>query len=732
VVISDWFAKKRLAFLLIILITIFVALIFRLSWLQLVQGSELGQKAMQVRAGEDVLEPVRGIIYDRNHTELVVNSPAKSVYLNADIFSVAVKNTAGEDKEEKQKAEKERVIRQIAAILGLNEDNTVSLMKSEQPFIWLKHRVDYRTCEILSELINENKVTGIGMLEGTMRSYPQGTMAAHVLGFVGLDPSARGGIEKSYNRELSGTPGRRVAEKDASGRELPQTTSFLVPPLPGKNLVLTLDYTIQFYVEHALDQIEEKYKPARSTIIIMDPKTGEILALGARPGYDPAKYSSYPQQVWDFNPALRFNYEPGSTFKMFIASAALEEGVVHEGDHFYDPGYVKVLGERINCWDLAGHGDQSFIEGFMNSCNTVFVQTGLKMGKALIYKYVRGFGFGRSTGIDLPGEDIGLLIPEEEASELDYATMSMGQSIAVTPIQLITAVSAIANGGYLFKPYIVKTIEDPENKTARNIEPQMVRQVISRNTAGQMARFLQKVVLEGTAKKAYVDGYMVGAKTGTAEVAGRQGYAEGKYVSSIAGFAPLDDPRIAILIVVSEPKGEQYQGGDVAAPVFSTLTKDILHYLNVPEDPDVPKQENPPGVVENDDLPDEAGEMIRVPDIIGFPITEAGMYLEELGLKPVISGENGLVGGQDPGAGSYAKKGDAVKIQATDSAAGENEVLVPDLTGLTIKRAGIILQQLGLEFKPGGSGYAINQSPRAGERVPKGSVVTVEFSPPNN
>jgi len=334
---------KRIGCLTIVMTVIFVGLVFRLSWIQLVRGEELSRKATDVRASDEIVEPVRGVIYDRNHVELVGNYPVKTIYANPDIFSVRVRLETGENKQEKEKLAKDKVIKQIASILSMDEAQTLSLINSNKPFVILKHKVDYDTCQKLAAILKENRATGIGFIEGTRRSYPWGSLAAHVLGFVGMDPSARGGIERSYDSLLSGTPGRLVAEKDATGLELLQTKTSYNPPVPGKNLILTIDSTIQYYVERELDNLDQTYKPSRSTIIVMDPANGDILAMGSRPTYNPVAYSSYPQSTWDFNPPIHMNYEPGSTFKMFVAAMALEEGTVRETDMLNDPGYSMVL-----------------------------------------------------------------------------------------------------------------------------------------------------------------------------------------------------------------------------------------------------------------------------------------------------------------------------------------------------------------------------------------------------
>lgn len=727
---ANWSIKKRLATIVLLITVAFIGILFRLSWVQLVQGEELHMKAVDVRARDEVLEPQRGTIYDRNHIELVGNSPVKSIYANPDVFSVRVKVEEGENKQEKEKAAKEKVSREIAFILGLDEADTIRTLSSKQSFAWLKHKVDYEVSEKLGNILQENRVSGIGFVDGTRRAYPQGTMAAHLLGFVGMDISARGGIEKSYDVELSGVPGRVITETDARGRELPQTRSQYIPPIPGNNLVLTIDRTIQYYVERELDKIEEKYNPGRAVIIVTDPMTGGVLAMGSRPSFDPLKYNQYPQSAYDSNPAVHYNYEPGSTVKMLVAAVALEEGVVREGDRYYCPGYIKIKDRRINCWETSGHGAQTFSEGIKNSCNIVFIQAGLKIGKALLYKYLIAFGFGQRTGVDLPGEEVGLLIAGDKASELDLATMSIGQSIAVTPLQLITAVSSLANGGYIMRPHLVRSVENPETKDVKNTEPQVVRQIISQGTSEQVKRLLQRVVLEGSGKKAGFQGYAVAGKTGTAQVPGQGGYAEGKYVSSFVGFVPADKPMITVLVLVAEPKGGKYYGGDVAAPVFQTVARDTMYYLGAPENPDLPGPEGNQEANKKQD-PSINDVMIRVPSVIGFPVEEAVKSLGEVGLKYYLgSGIQGLVIEQVPAGDSYGNKGTVVNLKtaALNSNNHSDDVLVPDLKRLTIRRAGSILDQLELTIRPVGSGVAVTQNPGPGKRVPKGTLVTVEFA----
>ncbi|MFZ5591964.1 MAG: penicillin-binding transpeptidase domain-containing protein, partial [Bacillota bacterium] len=465
---------------------------------------------------------------------------------------------------------------------------------------------------------------------------------------------------------------------------------------------------------------------------VMEPKSGAILAMGERPTFDPANWQKYPREVWGKNLATTYTYEPGSTFKMFTAAAALEEGLVNETTTFNCPGYAVVSKRRINNWDRRGHGLETFAEGIQNSCNTVFVQTGQRLGRERLYKYVRGFGFGQPLGIDFAAEENGIVIPEKSASELNVATMAIGQSLAVTPLQLLRAVCAVANGGYLMRPLLVQKVLDGQGKVLREYKPEVVRQVIATDTSRQLARLLTKVVLEGSGKKAYVDGYLVAGKTGTAQVPGPRGYEPGKYVASFAGFAPADDPRIAVLVMVAEPSQGLFYGGDVAAPVFRQVAQDTLHYLQVPEKSGLPRPKNfGQPVPEELALPDNQ-EKIPVPNLVGYTLPLAREKLQQAGLRASVEKNTGeMVIGQQPGPGYLAAPGTAIKLKLTALPSGEAAVLkVPDLRGLTMRQAGMLLEELGFVLEPLGSGLAMKQEPQAGSSLVRGSRVKVEFVPP--
>ncbi len=696
--------RKRIALLFIGTVTLLLCLIFRLAWIQFVRGDELRSEAATYRMREVPVEAKRGTIYDRNMNELVTSISSDSVY----VIPSHVK-------------EKEKTAQQLAEILNMDEDKILKILQRRSSFEWIKRKIDWDTAQKIKALDLE----GIGFAEESKRFYKQETLAPHVLGFTGMDNQGLIGIEKIFDEELKGVQGRIVVEYDAAGRPIPHALHEYIPPKPGNNLVLTIDQTIQYFVERELDKIVDEFQPENAVIIVMDPKTGEILAMGSRPTFNPNSWQDYQSSIWDRNPAVWYNYEPGSTFKIITSVAALEENTVKTSDHFYDPGYIKVADRRIRCWKAGGHGSQTFEEVIQNSCNPGFIEVGLDLGKERFYKYIRAFGFGQLTGVELPGEAKGLVKAEKDVTNLDLATISIGQSIAVTPIQLITAVSAAINGGYLMEPHIVKEIRDSSNKVVQQIEPKEVRKVISEDTSNKIRGLLEKVVLYGSGKNAYVEGYPAGGKTGTAQVVGTNGgYVSGKYVASFAGFAPVEDPRIAVLVMVREPKGGIYYGSQVAAPVFGSLARDVLRYLGVPEKRDMEKPKEPY------EVPEET-MLIEVPNVVNLPLSEAQNELRKAGLAFKTEGSGSVIYQQVPNGGAIVESGTTVVLSLTPpSDLNSGKVTMPDLTGCTIKEAGALLEDIGLHLEVSGTGLAADQSIKPGEKVDKGVTVKVTFKPP--
>lgn len=701
---TNTLVRKRLTIVFLVAAAVFIVLMGRLGWIQFVRGEELRIKAEEMRMRDIPVEAKRGTIYDRNGRELVTSISVDSVYAMPNLI-----------KDPGSAAEK------LAPLLGMDQAKLDNILSRKSSYEWVKRRIDFQTAEAVRAL----QLEGIGLVEESKRHYRHETLAPHILGFAGADNQGLAGIEVSYDQLLRGLKGRIVIEHDAAGRPVPNAMHKYFPPVQGHDLVLTLDETIQYFVERELDRVVQQFNPKVAVIIIMDPKTGEILAMGNRPTFSATDWQEAPKEVWDRNPAVWYNYEPGSTFKIITAAAALEEGTVHLEDRFHCPGFIKVADRTIRCWKAGGHGSESFEEVVMNSCNPGFIEVGMDLGKDKFYKYIRAFGLGQETGIVLPGEASGIMIGEKSATNLNIATMSIGQSIAVTPIQLVTAVAAVANDGILMKPQLVREVRDAEGKIVERYEPEEVRRVISAETSRVLKEQLENVVVNGTGKNAFVEGYRVGGKTGTAQVVGQGGYVSGKYVASFAGFAPADDPQIVALVMVAEPQGGMYYGSQVAAPVFQAVARDVLRYLRVPETPGLVKPAQPW------ETPQET-VVISVPNVINYPVEEAGRVLQAAGLKYQTLGEGNIIYGQTPDAGARVNSGTTVILELQPASGGEagETVTVPNLTGLSIKEAGNLLEEIGLRLEPTGSGLAITQQTEPGTKVPREAVIKVEFRPP--
>ena len=697
--------RKRLTQLFFLAAFAFLLLVGRLVWLQLIYGEELERNAWENRLREIQVEAKRGDICDRNGKVLVTSVSCDSV----GAMPVQVVNP-------RETAAK------LAPLLGMEEEKIYQRLTQRAGFVWIKRKVDFETAQQVRRL----RLKGIELVEESRRQYNCGSLAAHVLGFVGIDNQGLTGVELSYEKKLLGKPGRIVIEQDAAGRDIPAALHHLYPSVPGHNLLLTIDETIQYFVERELDKIVDTYRPVNAVIIVMDPKTGEILALGNRPAFEPGDWEDFPRKVWDRNPALWQLYEPGSTFKIVTAAAALAEGAVGPNSRFYCPGFVRVADRRIRCWKPGGHGSESLEEVVQNSCNPGFIEMGLGVGRDNFYKYVRAFGFGEPTGVDLPGEAKGILIPQQKVTNLNVATMAIGQSVAVTPIQLVTAAAAIANGGELVRPHVVRAIVSPDGKVVHKVQPERIRRVIRKETARELTRLLENVVLKGTGVNAYLDGYRTAGKTGTAQVVGPNGgYVPGKYVASFVGFAPADDPRLVTLVVVWEPQGGVYFGSQVAAPAFKAVMQDALRYLGVPQQAGLEKPEKPWYVVEEEPKP------VRVPDLVNLPLDEAVQNLRAVGLGFTLRGEGDVVRMQVPQGGAVVPGGTRVVLWLKEGVRnGKTAVTVPELTGLTIKDAAILLEKVGLVLVPSGSGVAVEQEPVPGRKLPQGGKVRVKFASP--
>ena len=614
-------SKKRLVLVLILACGLFLGLTFRTGYLQIVKGDWLSTEALDQQTREIPIEPKRGTIYDRNMKEVAVSVTKYTVWCKP----VEVKD-------------KEVAAKEVAKILGKEyEDVYKSVSKKNMALVKIQRWID----DDKATQIREAKIPGIWVAEDNQRSYPYGNFAPYVIGHTTNDSQGIAGVEMKYDKKLKGTAGKLIIGTDASGREIPQGTEKYFEPVQGNGVVLTIDEVIQHYVEKAAQKGYELNNAKRVSILAMDPKTGDVLAMASKPDYDPNdsrtpiypyyqdeldKYSEKDKlkgyyQMWR-NPLVSDTYEPGSTFKLVTSVAGLEEGVVKESDKFVCTGHVTVGKRNLKCWrSYNPHGEQTFVQGVQNSCNPVFVDVGQRLGVDKMYNYIEGFGFMDKTGIDLPGEAKGITYNKKNVGPVELATMSFGQSISVTPVQLVTAISAMANDGKLMQPRVVKAYTDNKGNITETIEPKVVRQVISEETSDRIMKIAESVVSQGSGKAAYLPGYRVGGKTGTAQKVIDGVYAQGKYICSFMGIAPTDDPQIVVLAIVDEPNGPNGAfGSTTAGPIVKEVLQDSLKYLGVK-----------PIYTEEEKAKFEKPKVV-VPDVRNLAIEDATKVLEEANL----------------------------------------------------------------------------------------------------
>lgn len=553
--------RRRLIVVLLMVCTLTVGLCCRLGYLQIYKSGWLSENAVDQRVRSIPVEPRRGAIYDRNGIEMAVSSSIESVYA----IPAEIKNV-------------EQTAAKLAAILDFDEDKLSKKLKRRQAFTWVARKIT----EDQAIKIKKADLPGIGLTEEGDRQYPQGELAAHVLGFTGLDSQGLDGVELTFDKYLKGEKGSVVVEYDGGGREIPSAVHRYIAPVAGNTVYLTVDAVIQKIVERELDKAMIDTGAKAATIIAMQPYTGEILALANRPTYNPNNFADYSPKTWR-NIAISNAYEPGSTFKIVTTATALDSKVVTPQDTFFDSGAIDVQGRTIHCWKHGGHGQQSFKQVVENSCNPGFVSVGLRLGADNFYRYLDEFGLSDLTNIDLPGEAKGIRISKDKAQPINLGTMAMGQSIAVTPLQLITAVSAAINGGVLVKPQVVKSINTANGDKVAEFGTDQQRRVVSEQTSALVRDIMESVVRNGTGKSAYIEGMHIGGKTGTAQKAGAGGYINGKYLASFIGFAPAAHPEIVIVVAIDEPVG-MYYGGQIAAPVFKNIMYDVSQYLKLSDD----------------------------------------------------------------------------------------------------------------------------------------------------
>ncbi|WP_368997563.1 stage V sporulation protein D [Caldifermentibacillus hisashii] len=631
--VSHVTVRKRLTFVLLAGFFVFLVLIFRLGFIQFALSDMLTERAKNSWNREIPFEPKRGEIVDRNGVALATNMSAPTVY----VVPRQIKNPA-------DTAEK------LANVLNANVQDVYQQITKKSSMERLKSGRKI-TNEKAKEVENLN-LPGVYIAEDSKRYYPFGDYLSHVLGFTGIDNQGLTGLELSYDKELSGAKGSVQFYSTAKGERMKNMPDDFQEPVNGYNLVLTIDSQIQTIMERELDNAEAKYNPDGLLAIAMNPNNGEILGMASRPNFDPSDFQNVAPEIYNRNIPIWSTYEPGSTFKIITLAAALEEGKVNlEKDRFYDSGHVEVGGTQLHCWKRGGHGSQTFLEVVQNSCNPGFIEMGQRLGKDTLFKYIHNFGFGQKTGIDLEGEGTGILFPLDKVGPVELATTAFGQGVSVTPIQQVAAVSAAINGGTLYQPYVAKQLVDSQtNEVVMKKSPVAKRKVISEKTSEQIRYALESVVAQGSGKKAFIEGYRVGGKTGTAQKAQGGRYLENNYILSFIGFAPADDPQIVVYVAVDNPKNAIQFGGQVAAPIVGNIIEDSMRVLGVEQ-----RKNQLEKKVTWLDTP-----MIEVPNLVGLEKNEIVNQL--FNLKLDISGEGDKIVKQAPDPGTKVEEGSTIRI----------------------------------------------------------------------
>jgi len=705
---TELHVRKRILGLLLLFAFLFFLLFVRIAYLTTFQSAALTQRGIRQWTREGTVYARRGKLLDRNGDTLVMSATAFIV--NADPRKI-------EDQEAFAKL--------VAPVLSISEETVLNKIKDRtKASVTLKRQVSVDVVDQLRkwQLSNDaqtKKLAGALLFdEDVRRVYPHGAFLVQTLGLTNVDNVGQSGLEQQYDKLLRGVEGRILRTVDGHNNTVYDSGNLYVEPQDGNNLKLTIDAVIQEICEKAMRECYQVNKAQAVHVIAMDPYTGAILAMCSKPDYDP---NDPPRSEVDaLRQLMRIRlvsdaYEPGSTFKILTAAAALDSGVTNPEEGFYCSGKIKVDGDTIRCWGNP-HESESMAQALQNSCNPVFVELALRMGTETFYSYLRSFGLGVKTNVDLQGEGSGILIPARSVKNVDLARIGFGQSVAVTPIQLLTAACSVINGGRLMQPYLLKEVLAPDGKVLQRTQPKVVAQPISEETSMTMRTLLEQVVSIGGAKNAKIDGYRIGGKTGTAQV-----YKDGRivkdvHIGSFLGFAPADDPKIALLVIVDEADVPVDYGGTTAAPFARQILADVLPYMGI-EPTDA-----------------QTVEMVSIPDVTGQPLWTARQQMEVLGFTVLTDGDDGntAVTEQMPSPGATLAKGGQVMLYTQKQPpAAETLVCVPDLSGLSLAEAASMLRQRGLEMEIDGSGFAVSQSPAAGDFVPPETVVKVTFVFPN-
>ena len=713
--------QKRLTLVVWTIVVVFFILILRLSYIMIVKRDEYSSRAEEQWTSEVSIDARRGRILDRNGVELAVSANVYRVDFDLNSVRQYLKNNSLTNAD---------IAGKIADAVGIEENKVMEKLETKLASganagsATLIRRIEKES----ADKVNNLNIDGVIVSPDTKRYYPKGEFLAHVLGSTNVDGQGLTGVELQYNEYLSGVPGVRISEIERNEENLSYTISNFTEPIDGKDVSLTTDSKIQAIAEKVAEKGLVDNQAKRVSIMVMNPNNGEILAMVNKPDFDPNNafdgFEDFSgetdgeklQKMWR-NSLVNDTFEPGSIFKVVTMVTALEEGIASESDTFECAGSLQVGSHTIKCWKTSGHGSQILPQILQNSCNVGFMKLGEKIGKETLNEYIKKLGFGKTTGIDLPGEASGIVKKTESITESDLATISFGQTNTVTAIQYMQAFNALANGGSLIQPHILKEVSHYDNTGTKIVdetfEPVISKNVLSAESTATLRDYLERTVNEGGSNKSYIEGYHIGGKTGTAQkvnsVTG--GYESGKYISSMAAMAPIDSPEITAFISIDEPSNGAYYAGVVTAPLMKILLTDIFNYMDSEFSEDY-------NAVARD---------ILIPEIRGKSIEEAKKILKDVNLEYNIEGSGESVTNTQPYPGYTVKEGTKITIYTGD-AVDNNKVSMPDLTGFSVTSAEDVLDNLGIKYILEGDGFVIDQSIPAGEVITTGSNVRLTLS----
>ncbi len=710
--------QKRIIVMLVCCIVLSVWLLSRLVYIQVIKSNHYTQMAYDQQTRQRAVAAKRGTIYDATGKKVL----AQSVSVN--VVTVVPNSIESE--------EKETVAKKIAEILELNKDDVLAKLTKKSSSEIIASKVDEEKSKKILQYIKDEEISGIRVDEDTKRVYPYGNLLSHVLGFVGTDNQGLAGIESSYDEELSGVPGKIVGSTDGKGRETPFTNEQYIAPIDGKDIVLTVDATIQSILEKYVNKVTIENDCEYSTGVVIRPSTGEVLAMATSPGFDPntpftpntdelkqkwetlskEEKNTQLNQMWR-NRTISDVAEPGSTFKIVTATSALEENVtsIDKAGEFNCTGSMKIGTWTIKCWrSPRSHGSQSLRQGIMNSCNPVFMQVSQRIGIDTYCKYLQAFNLDKKTGIDLPGEQAGIIHDPKKMTNVDLATTSFGQTISITTLHTAVNYAAIANGGYMVEPYVVKEVKSGSGNYEKTTESKVLKQIMAKSTADDILSALEDTVSTGTGKGAKVNGYRVAGKTAT----GEQGRGENKkYMAGFAGIAPVSNPELVVVVNAYAPKGEAgHGGGTICAPIVGSILDESLRYLDISTD----------FTLHENDIKEKI-----VPELVGKSFSEAKSILESQGF--VIASDNEIkpeeiIKEQIPKSGASLMEGSNIRVYIDPN--NKQTTSVPDVKKMNSDKAIETLKNAGLNVRIMGSGFVLTQDPAATSNIEKGSIVTLK------